>query len=634
MKLRHLAPWLLLLGCTESSQSLPNFGAEYSPDMLDFGVVAVAGQRSLLLDVHNVGGQPYVLTGVRVLDDPRGKWQVQLPDALQDGLLPGARAQIEVTYRPCPEAWMQGTLDPAYDLAGCPTSADAGQLLIEASVNSGQVALLGSPGLPAQAELFCARTVGADGCPGPIETAAPCTALLFERIGLAKSCDVELEIVNRRQGGGVTADLLVEDISVKLRELQSGLPFEGARFEILSADGDPVSPSDTQPLVVSIAAGEDSGRLRLILRYTTLDEGVFSGDPSLGDGLRIKTSAEVNATLFAGIYGQAELPTISLSYSLPRGFFSTPIGQAARARFMVRNSGPGHAVFESVNIGGLEYSLETALSPGPLRESEELAFNVVYTPTDPARPNLSLNVQMQAPVVGPNYNVIINRGPICEITPAMLEMGTTSGGELTGAVRVRSLWAPCIIDHLEFVEQTPGAAPEFSIDLPGCENLPCDPGIVLCAEDDPACSDSEIEIPIRYRNQDSTQIDIAQLELHTSEAGGARSVQVTAHDSACLPPTPIINVSTARPCAGQPIRMDASQSLPGGPIGQATIVDWQWTIGFSQEQPEFMPPNAEFTALTVPNVGLMIINLQVTNSCGATSISPASEQFAVSGTCP
>ncbi len=167
MKLRRFAPLLLIFGCTESSLALPGFGAQYTPETLDFGVVTVGGQRQLWLDVHNSGEQPYVVTAARVLNDPRGKWQVQLPEILQQGLPAGADAQIRVTYRACPDAWDQDRRDLAYDLAQCPTAADAGQLLIEAGVNSGQAALLGAPGLPARAELFCARTVGTDGCPGP-----------------------------------------------------------------------------------------------------------------------------------------------------------------------------------------------------------------------------------------------------------------------------------------------------------------------------------------------------------------------------------------------------------------------------------------------------------------------------------
>ncbi len=202
---------------------------------------------------------------------------------------------------------------------------------------------------------------------------------------------------------------------------------------------------------------------------------MFTGDPSLGDGLRIKTNADSNAILLAGIYGQAELPDISIVGHSP-GFLSTPVGQVGRGHFVVRNAGPGHAVIESVTVANEEFTLDPAIGPLPLREFEEVSFDVIYVPTRDTQVNFWLTAHMQAPVESVHHGSGSGISDHCEVSP-LLDLGSTSGGELTGTVLVSAPSSRCVIDRLEFVDETPGAAAEFSVDLPGCDNLPCDPGI-------------------------------------------------------------------------------------------------------------------------------------------------------------
>ncbi|CAN0593719.1 unnamed protein product, partial [Laminaria digitata] len=45
-------------------------------------------------------------------------------------------------------------------------------------------------------------------------------------------------------------------------------------------------------------------------------------------------------------------------------------------------------------------------------------------------------------------------------------------------------------------------------------------------------------------------------------------------------PTPVITVETTRPCVGQPVRVNATASSPGGVQGGMTsITKYEWDFG-------------------------------------------------------
>lgn len=272
-----LAP-LLLAACSEQTGFLPG-KASFSPSALDFGVVSVTDARTLSFELINQGQTAYVLADIQVVDDPRGVWSVAVQPELRAGLGPGDRSRIDVTYRPCPEAWLGHQLDPNYDLARCPSAPDAADLVVTGGEGSAWLPITGTPGLPPVVELLCPRTVGADGCPGELYDAAPCTSLRFGTIGLGKSCEAEIEVVSRSRDGARTADLLLQDALLRVRALGTDTPYTGAEagFELLDEAGQAIAPTADAPIVVSIPEGAAEGRLRMKVRYTTALDGVLAG---------------------------------------------------------------------------------------------------------------------------------------------------------------------------------------------------------------------------------------------------------------------------------------------------------------------------------------------------------------------
>lgn len=643
--LRRLAPAALLLAiaCSDDPGFAPA-SARYSPEVLDFGVVSVAGERTLTFEVTNSGQVAYRIVDAAVPEDPRGLFRVEVPDSLRDGLAPGATAELAVTYRACPEAWQGDAPDPGFALEQCPTEVAAADLVITDESEGRRLPLTGAPGLPPRAELYCPRAIDADGCPMSLDETVRCTSLRFGSIGLGKTCEATIEVVNRRRAGAQTADLLVQDALLRVRTIEDPQMYDGldAGFELLDVDGQPVDPSAEAPLVVAIPTGADEGRLRLRVRYTSRLGGVLAGDLGQGAGLRLATNSP-EGELAASLYAVGLIPSIRFSLENDRAGpaqLQPEVGETARASFTLFNEGPGHATIAGVRLdpAAPELSIVPELAGEPLREGERRSFELVYARTEAELVRGWIHPEMVAPVEDP---IPMQLNPeqttdACEVTPGVLDFGATAGGELTASVRVRALatGTGCTISQLDVSAPNPTSASEFTVDLPGCSNLPCDPGITLCSPNTPGCTTSETQIPLRYRNRDVSTSDLAELYVTTSQRDDpTRIVVLQAMDDPCVPPTPVITAPGDDVCVGEPLTVDAAASLPGGranPPGQ--IVSWEWALSFGTGS-EFIPPDAETTTFTPLAVGPIFVTLSVTNDCGERSASPDTLML-LAGDCP
>lgn len=637
--MRRLFPLLLFASaCADSGASL-NAQAQYSPSVLDFGVVAVDQERTLRVTISNPGMEVLKIEDAALVEDLGGAFRIL---SINPVVMPGGTGTLTVAYRPCPQAWLGTAVNPAFSLDQCPTEPQAGTLLVSTGVGRDPLTLRGTPGLAPIAELYCPREIGPDGCPGPVDRNQPCASLSFGIIGLGLSCEAEIEVVNRGRPGGRTGDLLVQDALLRVQDPMTGEPIDGvsAGFELMTQDGLPLQPSAREPWVIPIAEGEEEGRRSFKVRYTTLREGLLVGDHNLGLGLRLLTNSPEAPALRASVYASGVLPQVTLEPFSERVNVLPPVGQSETVRMWVYNAGPGTAVVERVRLfpAHPELSVRGEVVAVQVLEGERAEFELSYARTSTTVARARLLVDMGRPLATP-LALEVNPGQgtdRCVVEPLVVDFGATQGGELTAEVTVRSEGSrACTISQLDLRRPVGGATGEFVIDLPQCSQLPCDPQIVLCAADAPDCTNSEAQIPLRYRNQDDSRQDLGELHLQTSQFDAPeRVVVLQSADDPCLPPTPVFTVQTLVPCAGQPVIFDASQSLAGGRAGgTASIVDYAWSLGFTQDPVEFVPPNAAITQIIVDGNELLIVNLSVTNSCGRRSTTAATETVVVASQC-
>lgn len=143
---------------------------------------------------------------------------------------------------------------------------------------------------------------------------------------------------------------------------------------------------------------------------------------------------------------------------------------------------------------------------------------------------------------------------------------------------------------------------------------------------------SFIDLPIEYANNDISTIDFAELHIESNDADlPEHVVTLTAEDNPCFFPTPVITVVTANPTAQQPVTLDATMSDPGGPInGPAQIASYEWEWLFAPNAlPVFSAPNGAITTFTPDSSGTYVVGLRISNDCGSTSPTPATETINV-----
>ena len=157
---------------------------------------------------------------------------------------------------------------------------------------------------------------------------------------------------------------------------------------------------------------------------------------------------------------------------------------------------------------------------------------------------------------------------------------------------------------------------------------PCDPGISLCPPTNPACMNSSTQLCFIYDNNDISTTDRVNLLIRSNDPVSPEvRVVLDATDVPCFFPTPIITVETDRPCVGNPVRLSASGSAPGGDAsGMTTISSYNWRFLFAQPpNPAFMPADQADTLFIPERGGVYIIALDLVNSCGAMS-QPAGQE--------
>src|SRR5438874_1853413 len=118
-------------------------GARYTPaQVLDFGKVSVASEKTLTIKVDSTGGAQLKILAANFMPSQENtsktpKWRVKVPDILTKGLAPSRTSSITVIYRPCPQAWVNGTadtpgttLDPAFSFSNCAETPDSIDLIL------------------------------------------------------------------------------------------------------------------------------------------------------------------------------------------------------------------------------------------------------------------------------------------------------------------------------------------------------------------------------------------------------------------------------------------------------------------------------------------------------------------------
>jgi hypothetical protein len=639
--------------CEEETDFTP--GATFTPTDVDFGPVSVASEKTVVVRVRSDGGGAYKIAAA-VLEADQEKFRFRLDPALSEGLALGRTATIAVTYRPCPAAWDGDVLRRDFDFDGCPTGPEAGDLKItdNSREQSRTLGLSGQPVQPPVATLFCASG-GSRACntdPGPNDL-RECNGISFGTVAFDDPpCDQTFEIRNTLRRDRPVGDLVIERFEVKVREINDDVTVDGAQagFELLDAEGRPLAVDAANPFVVSIPVGGTVGARRFKLRFKGSRVGTWRGEARDETGLRLFTSDPDKRVLSAPLTAIGSAPEIEL---FPPFVDFGPVEQGRSRTATVTLSNVGDAALRISDMriagGNPEFTFRTQDN----RTNFELASNAsvqvfaTYTPrdtgvdqddlatssNDPDEPVARLQLRGGAVprlVVDPSDTLIF---PLSDPPPPEREETIVISNAGFGDLDVSQLDIVGPEDRRDHP-----SVDDFTIVMPGrCSSLPCDPGFDLCPPSNPGCTSSEARIVVRYRNNDISTTDLATLVINSNDpADPVHRVVLNATDQPCLFPTPIITVETPRPCVGQPVRVTASASNPGGPVGMvATLTSFQWAWLFTPGQaPAFTPMDAETVSFTPTRDGVHTLGLNVTNSCGARSQSTARETLNISATCP
>lgn len=475
-----------------------------------------------------------------------------------------------------------------------------------------------------QMEFSCAAPGSACGdLDPPMDT---CNGLSLGEVGRTDPpCDRVLEIKNLQRDGLPTRDLVIDQLEILVKDFNHGLrspPLTGAMvgLSLRAIDGTP-RPIDPQwPLVVSIPPGEVEGRVRLLVRFSGDEVGLFRGEMSNNTGIRWSSNdpdLQPWATVPVTAIGVA--PEIEV-YPARVYFGPVEAGDIVTRTLTITNAGARNLELTDlrflVDTTGAELNLRTdaGLPPLTLAASDSLEVTVRYEPssTGPLRDQL-LIFSDDRDEGALSIPVLAGSEPQLAVTPPdVLTFSTSPSTEnLELANRGDS---DLLITRVEIVG--PGGDPSHpSVDdfsIGGCQ-APCAPNWVLCAPNQPNCSSSARILPIHFDNNDVSVEDLAELHLYSNDPVEPEVVVVlNGAAQSCLFPTAAIEVETPSPTINNPVLLSALQSTPGS----GAIVDYQWTMLFAPASPSLSPQGSAMTSFIPSVAGLYFVGLNVTNSCG------------------
>lgn len=667
--LPHLAVALLAssslvrCNCDPAEEFLP--AARYQPEVLDFGPVSVAGEKTLNIEVRSVGSAGLTVVDALV-DGASDRFRVLVADDLAASLAPGRTSSIAVTYRPCPEAWSGNTLKENFDYNACSGAPDANDLSItdNTAVGSARIPISGQPVQPPTIKVNCPAGAAAMTCNEEMPQMRECNGILFGQVnGGEAPCDLVMEVENnwRLDGQGNAKQvgaLEISRIELLVREVNSGRNYtaEDAGFEVLDMSGAPYVPTFDNPFVVKIPDGENKSSESFKLRFRGSVTGTFRGEARDMTGLRLTTNDPDHPIFVVPLTAIGSAPDLTILNDNIINYGPVEQGLTRTSTRTLNNFGDATLTITGMRIesGNPEFVFSTSKGtnfPITLQPNEQMVVSISYTPANTGFDIEKLLIDSNDPEE-PTPDFIEIRGgavPTIKVEPAdvlvfQLPPSPRPSPEppRTECLTISNTgFGDLIIDKLEMLgpddTRTHSSVDDFSVDgIPACSAAnPCDPGITLCPPTDPGCMSSSMQLCFTYANNDISTTDLIAVVLSTNDpANPEYRVVLDAKDEPCFFPTPVITIETARPCMGQPVMVNATLSGPGGVAGgMTTITTYEWSFGFAQPPtPIFMPDGVESTLFIPEKGGLYIINLNLENSCGARSQAPAQEQFIVAET--
>ena len=643
--------------------------ARYEPAAaLAFGPTNVASEATLTVEVSNNGN-----AGLRIEDVRVEQPDTFIVDASEvtDGLIgPGESAVLSVSYRPCPAVWNGDQLDPDADLTTCPGEPAVDQLVVTDSTEAGGVtiALSGTPVQPPNCGFRCVSggaNASPSACGDADATRSACSTLDFGQVraNQDEACDLYLELTNSpRTVNGVevpVAPCVIENGTILVNNTGTGqipaplVSGEEAGLSLRDESGAPLS----FPLTIDVPTGVERGSELIRARFTGAQVGVFSSFEA-DTGLRFSTNDPSQPLKVLSILATGSAPDIESRQLIDFG--PVPQGTSATRSIRIQNQGdvPLEITSSGLVSGNPEFVFEAAdNSPVAPREvaasGGEFTVNVTYTPTDPSNDREFWQIASNDPDESP-YEIEIRGGPqpsLCPPPQVVSFPPTVSSAASTRPVTLESCGTG-VLSITGFDIRTsgnPASVDDFSVDVPGCETLPCTIEEQLCPADQPGC-EIEGEQPgisfafdVTYQNNDVSTIDLADLIVFTDDPSREEVlISLNAEDNPCVPPT--INVEVVRPdrpCVPDPVFVRVTGD-PGGPTAggsePTTLVNCSFSMAFGTTQ--IFTPNDSVEACSMDGVefvpqmpgGLHIVRAEATNSCGASTVSPP-EQITVAPNC-
>lgn len=657
-------------GCDEEQKFVP--GARYTPaPVLSFGEVAVTSQKTLYLRVDSngsaglvisqysfPGANPTKLAKFRVERTPCAPDTpcTAIPEPLDaaPGLRPGATATIAVTYRPCPDAWNGEALKAGYDFSTCDTTADQVKMIIldNTVTQNTEISLAGDPAQPPSIELRCPPPGGSGMfCNNPNANLQPCVSLSFGDVqaGQDMPCDIYVEIRNNKVERRATGELNVERLDLRVANIDTpGNPVDGQTvgFSVLDEAGAPL----TTPFAIAIPPGAEFGARKLRVRFDGSGAGIWRGEAQRNTGLRIyhdDPTAARQPFITASVSASGSAPDIEV-FPAQINFGPVEQGRARTATITVSNAGNAPLRLDALRFdrdtAGAEFTarLESGTLPltlEPFNNNTRRVF-VTYRPQNSGQDADKLIIGSNDPSNARlEVNVSGGATPRIAVDPAdtlVFQLPTPRpppGESRERKVTIRNLgFGDLVVQTLSIGGPNPESYDDFSIrECPG--GFPCTLNRTLCPPTNPGCTTSSTEITVVYRNNDNSTQDLAELTISSTDpANPTYLLTLSAEDNPCLAPTGIITVETMQPTEGAEVCVNCNASSAGGEIGgTGTIMSCEWSFAFatSTPLPALTPPTGNRACFTPTNFGVHILNVSVTNNCGARSQSPGTEVITV-----
>lgn len=644
--------------CEETQEFLP--GARYEPDnLLDFGNVSVADEKTLTIVVRSNGSASLTIADALV-EGASDKFTVTVPAELAS-LAPGKTSSISVAYRPCPDAWVGNSLKENFDYNTCPGAPDASDLAITDNTPTGgaRITLSGQPVQPPVVTVLC--PVGA-ACGMTDPNMTVCNGMTFGAVNAGETpCDLVIEVQNAWRNDKPVGDLSIERMEVIVKGLDDGRFYNGDEvgFSLHELSGSDLVVDTGSPFVVPIDAGDTEGAKRFLIRFSGIKTGLFRGEAATMTGLRLFTNDPDRPLVTAPLTAQGSAPDLTITIDDHVNFGPVEQGLTATATRTITNFGDATLRITDMRVmsGNPELQFDTTRGtnyPIELMANQSMDVFIHYTPADTGQDaeQLVITSNDPDPMIGTPDIIYIQGGAVPTINvdpPNTLVFALPQPlpdpplPPRRECLTISNVgYGDLVINELEMLGSddtaTHPSVDDFEIEgIASCAGTnKCDPGITLCPPTNPGCTNSSTQLCIVYDNNDISTTDLVNLLIRSNDPVTPElKVVLDANDIPCFFPTPVITVETPRPCKGQPVRVNATSSAPGGAAtGGTTITSYAWSWLFAQPpNPTFMPADAESTLFIPEKGGLYIIRLDLENSCGSRSQTAGQETVNVADTC-